>query len=277
MMNKILFAVVALPLFLQSQEVIPLWPNGAPGFESRKNEPEQAQDWWVRNVHNPSITVFLPPTEKANGTAVLICPGGGHRNLVYKAEGVEAAAYLNKLGVAAFVLKYRLAREENSPYSLEVHTPQDVNRAMRLIRSKAAAWGLKPDKIGVMGFSAGGEVAAMVAYTGTFQPDAADPIDRLNSRPDFQILIYPGPLGIPSIVPADAPTSFLLVANDDMCCSQPVVDLLNAYRKAKRPIEVHIYTQGNHAFNMGNRSKLKSISTWPDRLTDWMVDNEIIR
>lgn len=275
-MNKFLFCFLLFPLTLTSQETIPLWPDGAPGFESRKNEPEQAKDWWVRNVHNPSITVFLPPAGTANGTSVLICPGGGHRNLVYNAEGTETATYFNKLGVTAFVLKYRLAREENSPYSLEVHTPQDVNRAMRLIRSKANTWGIKQDKIGIMGFSAGGEVAAMVAYTGKTQPAAKDPIDQYNSRPDFQILIYPGPLGIPSTVPPDAPPSFLLVANDDMCCSQPVIDLLAAYRKAKRPIEVHIYTQGNHGFNMGNRSKLKSISSWPDRLTDWMWDNGII-
>jgi len=276
-MIKSLILFILFPLFLQSQEVIPLWKEGPPGFESRKNEAEQTKDWWVRNVHNPSITVFLPPSDKANGTAVLICPGGGHRNLVYHAEGTEAATYFNKLGVAAFVLKYRLAREENSPYSLETHTPQDVNRAMRLIRSKSVEWGIKPDKLGIMGFSAGGEVAAMIAYTGKTQPAATDPIDQLNSHPDFQVLIYPGPLGIPSIVPSDAPPSFLLVANDDLCCSQPVIDLLNAYRKAQRSIEVHIYTQGNHGFNMGNRSKLKSISTWPDRLTDWMVDNEIIR
>lgn len=275
-MNKFLFCFLLFPLTLTSQETIPLWPDGAPGFESRKNEPEQAKDWWVRNVHNPSITVFLPPAGTANGTSVLICPGGGHRNLVYNAEGTETATYFNKLGVTAFVLKYRLAREENSPYSLEVHTPQDINRAMRLIRSKANTWGIKQDKIGIMGFSAGGEVAAMVAYTGKTQPAAKDPIDQYNSRPDFQILIYPGPLGIPSTVPPDAPPSFLLVANDDMCCSQPVIDLLAAYRKAKRPIEVHIYTQGNHGFNMGNRSKLKSISSWPDRLTDWMWDNGII-
>lgn len=276
-MYKLILSIIIFPVCLQSQEVIHLWPNGAPGFESRKNEPEQAKEWWVRNVHNPSIQVFLPPADKANGTSILIAPGGGHRNLVYNAEGTEAAAYFNKLGVTAFVLKYRLAREDNSPYSLEVHTPQDVNRAMRLIRSKAATWKINPDKIGIMGFSAGGEVAAMVAYSGKPQPEAKDPIDQVSSKPNFQVLIYPGPLGIPATVETDAPPAFLLVANDDMCCSQPVIDLLNAYRKAKRPIEVHIYAQGNHAFNMGNRSKLKSISTWTDRLTDWMMDNGIIK
>jgi len=104
----------------QSQE-ISLWPNGAPGFENRRNEPQLAKDWWIRNIHNPSITVYLPPKEKATGAAVVICPGGGHRELVFNAEGRDAAVFLNSIGVTAFVLKYRLAREENSPYSLDKH------------------------------------------------------------------------------------------------------------------------------------------------------------
>ena len=104
---------------------IPLWANGAPGFESRRSEPIVAKDYWIRNIHNPSITVYLPPKEKATGAAVVICPGGGHRELVFKAEGVEAAEYLNSLGVAAFALKYRLAREPGSPYSLDKHPRED--------------------------------------------------------------------------------------------------------------------------------------------------------
>ena len=102
----------------QEPQVIPLWQNGAPGFEDRRNEPEQAKDYWVRNIHNPSITVFPAPKDKANGAAVMIVPGGGHRELVFKAEGVEPAKYLNDLGVTCFVLKHRLPRETNSPYSL---------------------------------------------------------------------------------------------------------------------------------------------------------------
>src|SRR6266404_6289506 len=101
--------------------VISLWANGAPGFENRRSEPELAKDYWIRNIHNPSITVFLPHKEKANGAAVLICPGGGHRELVFQAEGVEPALYLNSLGLTAFVLKYRLGREQGSPYSIQKH------------------------------------------------------------------------------------------------------------------------------------------------------------
>lgn len=181
---------------------IPLWPKGAPGFENRRNEPEQAKDWWVKNIHHPSITVFLPPKEKATGTAVVICPGGGHRELVYNAEGVEPAAFLNRLGVAAIVLKYRLGWEENSPYSVEKHPRQDAERALRLVRSRAPEWGLDPNRIGLMGFSAGGEVANMVAYgSGTGNPQAADPVDRLNGKPNFLVLIYPGPGFIPATIP----------------------------------------------------------------------------
>jgi acetyl esterase/lipase len=278
-MKRIFTLIVCLlPAIVLAQEVqIPLWPNGAPGFESKRNEPEAARDYWVKNVHNPSITVYLPPREIATGAAVVICPGGGHRLLVFNAEGKEPAAYLNSLGVAAFVLKYRLFREENSPYTLEKDVKQDAYRAMRMVRSRAKEWNLDPARIGICGFSAGGEVVALVAYDpGDGDPKATDPIDRVNGKPNFQILIYPGPLGVPDAVPADAPPAFLLVANNDECCSSPVVKLIERYRVANVSLEAHIYAQGNHGFNMGNRSKLKSINTWPHRLADWLSDNDIL-
>jgi acetyl esterase/lipase len=258
-------------------ETVYLWPNGAPGFEDRRNEPEQAQSYWVKNINNPSITVFLPPKEKANGTGVLIFPGGGHRELVFNAEGVEPARYLTNLGVAAFVLKYRLAREPNSPYSLQIHPRQDAQRAMRLIRSRAAEWNLNPNRIGVMGFSAGGEVTSLLVYSPTAgDPNAADLIDREESLANFQIVIYPGPLGIPEKVPGDAPPAFFLIANDDTGHMGAILSLVQKYHEAKREMEVHIYEQGGHGFNMGARSKLRSIRDWPQRLTDWMADNNLL-
>ena len=261
----------------QAPQHVALWPGGAPGFESRRAEPELAQDYWVRNVHNPSITVFLPPKETATGAAVVICPGGGHRLLVYNSEGVEAARYLNGLGVAAFVLKYRLGRDEGSPYSIEKHAREDGVRAIRLVRSRAAEWGLDPGRVGIMGFSAGGEVVSMVAYgSGAGDPGAADPVDRGDGRPSFQILIYPGPLGVPEVVPVGAPPAFLLAANDDECCSLPVVQLLGKLREAKVPVEVHLYARGGHAFNMGYRTELVTLKGWPQRLADWMRDNAIL-
>jgi acetyl esterase/lipase len=256
---------------------IPLWPNGAPGFESRRDEPEQAKSYWVRNVHNPSITAFLPPADKATGAAVVICPGGGHRLLVYDAEGAEAARYLNSLGVAAFALKYRLGREEGTPYKPEIHAREDGIRAMRLVRSRATEWGIDPKRVGIMGFSAGGEVVSWVAYSpGEGDPKAADPVDRLSSRPDFQVLIYPGPLGIPEKVPKGSPPAFLLVANDDRGASGVIASLFQKYRDAGAPVEIHVYARGGHAFNMGNRSKLQTLKHWPERLAEWMKDNEIL-
>ena len=258
-------------------EEIPLWPKGAPGFEGRRDEPEVAKDYWVRNIHNPSVTAFLPPKDKATGAAVIVCPGGGHRELVFNAEGAEAARYLNSLGVAAFALKYRLGREKDSPYKIDVHAREDGLRAMRLVRSRAAEWGIDPKRVGIMGFSAGGEVASMVAYSpGEGDPDADDPIDRLSSRPDFQILIYPGPLGIPEKVPKDSPPAFLLVANDDRGASRVVASLFQKYRDAGAPVELHVFARGGHAFNMGNRSKLETLKHWPQRLAEWMNDNAIL-
>lgn len=269
----VIILALALPTRALCQEEIKLWPGGAPGFESKRNEPEQGKEGWVNNVHNPSITVYLMPKEKANGTAVLICPGGGHRALGFQSEGQDPAAYLNSIGVTAFVLKYRLAREENSPYALEKHAKEDAHRAIRLIRSRAKDWQIDPNKIGMLGFSAGGEVVSWVAYnSGNGDPKATDQIERLNGKPNFQMLIYPGPLGIPTVVPPDAPLLFMVVGNDDECCSGPVVQLIQKYREAKLPVEAHIYTQGYHGFGMGNWLKQSSTKGWPQRMNDWLVD-----
>lgn len=258
--------------------ILSLWEKGAPGFESRKNEPEEAKDYWVKNIHNPSVTVYFPPAEIANGTAVVICPGGGHRLLVYKAEGLDPARYLNKLGVVAIVLKYRLPREPNSPYSLDIHLKQDGDRAMRVVRSHYKEWKIDTSRVGMLGFSAGGEVVNAV----TFSSDkgnvmAPDPVDHLNAKPDFIIQIYPGPLFIPDSVEHNAPPAFLLAANDDPCCAVSVVSLLDKYRLAKAPVEAHIIAHGDHGFNMGYRSSFQSVKTWPMLMANWMLDNKLIQ
>lgn len=280
-MSRIHFLLcLLLPCFAIAQDspfVMHLWPNGAPGYENRKNEPEIAKDYYVKNIHHPSITVYLPPKEKATGAAVVICPGGGFRLLVYNSEGVNPAKYLNDLGIAAIILKYRLFRED-STYSLEKEVRQDAYRAMRLVRSHAKEWQIDTGRVGMWGFSAGGEVVTQIAYApGQGDPKAKDPVDRLNGKPDFQILVYPGPLGIPATVPADAPKAFFVVANNDACCSAPIVTLLSAYRAAKVPVETHIFANGDHAFNMGYKTDLQSLKAWPILLTNWMIDSHIIR
>jgi len=279
MHKKLIFLICLLPLMASAQTkqfVIPLWEKGAPGFEKLKDVPEQAKDYWVKNINNPTLTVFLPPKNKATRSAIVVCPGGGHRLLVFNAEGIEPAKFLRDMGVAVFVLKYRLGRDTNTPsYKIDVHGKEDGCRAMRLVRSRAAEFGIDTNKIGLMGFSAGGEVVNMVA----FQPDAPhrDAIDNQNAKPNFIVQIYPGPLYIPDDIPRDSPPAFLLAANDDACCSPSVVRLLEAYRKAKVPVEVHLYTKGDHGFNMGNRSRLKTINTWPQRLADWLSDNGYLK
>ena len=127
-----------------------------------------------------------------------------------------------------------------------------------------------------MGFSAGGEVASMVTFGATAgNPDAADPVDRISCRPDFLVEIYSGPGGIPATIPTDAPPAFLLVANDDGA-ARVIVGLLTKYREAKVPVEAHIMARGGHGFNMGQRAKLKSVNTWPQRLYDWLADSKYL-
>lgn len=279
--------MLAMPLAVRAQNVPPaaapdappvihLWPNGAPGFEARKDIPEQAASYWVKNVNNPSLTVFLPPREKATGAAVILCPGGGFSELGFIPEGINAAKYFNSIGVAAFALKYRLPREPGSVYSLSIHPRQDGLRAMRLVRSRAKEWGLDPNRIGMVGFSAGGEVVSLTAFGDTAgDAQAPDPIDQVDGHPNFIVEIYPGPLGIPQTLPHDAPTAFLLVANDDNH-TEAVLELFRLYRAAKLPVEAHVFTKGGHGFNMGTRSKLATIQHWPQRLAEWMGDNNIL-
>ena len=268
-----------LPLLAIGQlqpEVIHLWKNGAPGFENRKDIPEQAKDYWVRNINNPSVTVFMPPSGKANGCAVVVAPGGGFRELVFDAEGMQAAEFLNTLGVTVFALKYRLPNEAGSLYTL-ANVRQDAYRAIRLVRSRAGEFKIDPKRIGVLGFSAGGAVVMMVAFDrGDGDPKAADPIDRVNGRPDFEMMVYPGGKA-PAKIPADAPPAFLICANDDEYgCDEVTMDLLQKFRKANVPVEAILLAKGKHAFNMGNRSSLLSVRNWPQRMADWLTDSGLL-
>lgn len=263
---------------IPDRSVIPLWPGGAPGSEARVKEAEtKPNPWSIGNIQNPSLTVYLPAKGTANGSAIIIAPGGGHRELVVGEEGYKPAEFLSKLGVTAFVLKYRLAREKDSGITIEDHTRYDAYRAVRLVRHRAKEWNLSPDRIGMMGFSAGGEVLSMAAFGGSVgDPDATDLTERENARPSFGIWIYPGPLGIPAEVQSYHPPAFILVANDDGA-STTCIDLARKYRFAKVPVELHILNGGGHGFNMGDRSNLAAVKTWPQRLADWLGDRGLLK
>src|SRR5476651_225379 len=271
--------LVAIPMTLMAQDappVIHLWPNGAPGFESRKDIPEAGTSAMLKSVDNPSLTVFLPPKEKATGAAVIVCPGGGFFQLTFVDEGTAAAKFLNNIGVAAFVLKYRLPRVTNSVYTM-ASPREDGLRAMRLVRSRASEWGIDTNRIGMMGYSAGGEVASMVAFGETAGiTNAPDVIDRVEARPDFIVEIYPCGGGIPQVLPKNAPPAFLLVANDDRSHANGVLKLFSLYFNANIPVEIHGFTKGGHAFGMGSRSRLTTIKGWPELLAAWMGDNNIL-
>jgi acetyl esterase/lipase len=260
---------------------IPLWANGAPGSEGKAakevDEPPNKDHGYLKvtGVHNPSITAFLPPREMATGAAMVIAPGGGHQFLNFDQEGTYVAAYLNSIGVAGFVLKYRLAREPGSTYKIEEHALADAQRAIRLIRSRAGEWHVNPARVGIMGFSAGGEVAALASTRfDAGKSDAADPVDRLSSRPDFDALIYPGIRAENYTIPKDMPMTFMLCADNDRGPSTALAGLYPMLKAAGIKTEVHVYASGGHGFgiNPNTRSQSPVATTWQLRLGDWLKD-----
>jgi len=259
-------------------ETVSLWPRGAPGAEARAGEPEIVENTYVRHVQNPSLTVFPADPRHANGAAVIVVPGGGHRMLVFVNEGVGPAKALNRYGVTTFVLKYRLAREAGSPYAIERDAAADLRRAVRWVRANAARYGVDSRRIGVMGFSAGGELVSLVADNPAPPQSApADPIDAVSARPDFQVLVYPGPLGIPAQAAADAPPAFITAGSLDACCAEPALTLYSQLREAGVSAELHLFADTDHGFNIATHSERISIQHWPDRLADWLSDGGWLR
>jgi acetyl esterase/lipase len=255
-------------------QTIALWPGGAPG-SAHRNSAETVRlnehgEHIVSNVHAPSITVYLPRRDNTTGAAVIVIPGGGHAELWMDHEGANVAAFLADHGVAAYVLKYRLARAPGSTYTVEGESLADVQRAIRLVRSRAAPWKLDPDRIGVIGFSAGGELAALAAsrYDEGAQ-NSADPVERMSSRPRFQALLYPA---IPhGLKPApDAPPAFLLCGSDDQpAISLGLAELYLEFRRVGAHAELHIYEGVGHGFGLrpGNSGP---VAAWPRRFLEWL-------
>jgi endo-1,4-beta-xylanase len=260
---------------------VPLWPNGAPGSEGMAGKQEivvpakPGDSTHLSNIHNPSLLVYLPPNEKATGAAMIVAPGGGHRFLSIDTEGTNVAEWLNSIGVAAFVLKYRLAKEEGSPYKVEVHPYADAQRAIRTIRARADEWHVNPSKVGFMGFSAGGEVAVLASTKYDFgNPDSSDSIERQSSRPDYQILIYPGIQAGNVTVTKNTPPTFMLCADNDKGPSTAIPALYLKLKEAGVPAELHIYASGGHGFGLRPDDPRHNViySTWALRLKDWMAD-----
>ena len=268
-----------------STDEIRLYPGAAPGsdgagrteetFTTPEGQPR------IRNVVTPTLTPVLPAPGTANGTAVIVAPGGGFFMLSWDHEGTDVAAWLAGRGVTCFVLKYRLADtgpslatfQDAATRALAV-AAQDPNLlpgaeaasadgalAVQLVRERAAEWGIRPDRIGLLGFSAGGFIATAVVLRAGAE-----------SRPDFIAPIYGGSATSP--VPADAPPMFVMVAADDPLCYRTCMELFQAWRGAGRPAELHVYAQGGHGFGVTKRGL--PVDSWLDRLADWMQSLDLV-
>jgi endo-1,4-beta-xylanase len=257
---------------------IPLWPKGAPGSEARAAEAEQITGSNVSNVHNPTLTPYVPDAGKSTGTAVIICPGGGHSKLCLGHEGYALAEWFRDRGIAAFVLKYRLAREKGSTYTIQDHAMADTRRAIRLVRSRAGEWHLKADRIGIIGFSAGGELAAYAAMKNDpGNKAAADPIERQSSRPDFQALIYPGGSGTFTVEPGMPPVFLAAGYSDRPDISEGLARVYLQYKAAKVPAELHIFANAGHGFGYRPDAKPSAAARWPERFTEWLGDSGLLK
>ena len=247
---------------------IALWPDGAPGSEARKGEPEQIDGETVLNVHDPSMIAFLPPKGAATGVGIVMAPGGGHRSLWIMHEGVNPAVALNELGIAVFVLKNRL---QSSGYHFDVEGLADMQRAIRTVRSRAAEWGVDPGKIGAAGFSAGGELANLAALRGDGgKADAADPIERVSSRPDFQVLIYPGKSQLIQPV-AGSPPAFLAAGFDDRPdFSTGLAEAYLRFKQAGVQAELHMYANVGHGFGVRPERAGQSQQAWTTQLVGFL-------
>jgi acetyl esterase/lipase len=260
---------------------IPLWPGVAPGSEGKAAKEvvttSASGELSVAGIHNPSITPYLPAKEKATGLAILVIPGGGHRVLAITHEGYNVAEWLRDRGVAAFVLKHRLAREAESTYKIEVESYADTKRALQLIRSHATEWGIDPARVGALGFSAGGEL--VWAASSRFEvgnPAATDPLERQNSKPTFQALIYPGRSG--DIQPTkDSPPAFLAAAyNDRQDISEGLAEAYLRFKRAGVPAELHIYGTGGHGFGQRATNK-RPVGQWMARFEEWLAESGFLR
>jgi len=264
---------------------VPLWANGAPGSEG-KTAPEVMTtqnlegEHAVSSINNPSITPYLVRGSRVPIAAVIIAPGGGHSLLSIDHEGYDVAKYLSGHGVAAFVLKYRLAKEKGSTYTVDGDEMADIQRAIRTVKARAAEWGVDPARVGVMGFSAGGELAVKAAIANdSVNASAADLIDRQSAKPAFEALMYPGGLSpeIIAKVTKDTPPAFLLCGADDRDnIALQLPELFIAMKKAGVSAELHEYAGVGHGFGI-RLSAHGGVADWPDLFVKWMDTKGFLR
>jgi len=260
--------------------VVPLWVNGAPGSESRKDEPEKIINNRQTNVNYPTLVVFLPPKALATGAAILIVPGGGHGHLAIEHEGYNVAEWLAARGIASFVVKYRLSRDEatggKTPYTIDRDELGDVQRALRLVRSRATEWGVDTARLGIMGFSAGGELAVLAATRpDAGKPEAADLIERQNTRVAFVALMYPGGVSRPDVVVTKELSPVFLGCGGDERTSEASANFFLTCRKAGVGAELHIYAGIGHGFGLQDSTKTDA-RFWPEHFYNWLVDRKIV-
>jgi acetyl esterase/lipase len=257
---------------------VPLWANGAPGSEG-KTAPEVVAlinadgEHTVTSINAPSITPYLVRGSKTPLAAIIIAPGGGHSLLSIDHEGYDVAKYLSGHGVVAFVLKYRLAKEKGSTYTVDRDALGDMQRAIRMVKSRAAEWGVDPARVGVMGFSAGGELAVKAAERfDAGNAAATDAVEKESDKPAFEVLMYPGSLTpeIDAKVTKDMPPAFLLCGADDReDISQGLPELFLAMKKAGVSAELHEYAGVGHGFGL-RLSQHGAVADWPAVLLAWM-------
>jgi len=270
-------------------QLIKLWPGKAPGDKGDLGEEKDttkptdnkvAGQRLIRlgNVSDPTITFYPAPKEKNTGTTVLICPGGGYNILAYDLEGTEVCEWLNSIGVNAVLVKYRVPKRPGT----EKHAPplQDVQRAFGIVRSKASEWGIDANRVGILGFSAGGHLTAMASNNYEQRTyEKVDASDELSCRPDFSVLIYPAYLTVKEkdqaeklapelVVTSKTPPTFIAMAEDDPIRVECAVYYYLALKNAKIPAEMHLYPTGGHGY--GLRPSAHKVTTWPQRLEDWM-------
>jgi acetyl esterase/lipase len=287
---------VASPAFTAEPLVVELWPGKAPGDIGIKGEetsrihqsPLVGPTKLITNVTKPTLTIYRPAREKNTGTAMVICPGGGYWDLYWELEGEEVAAWLNSVGMTGIILKYRCPRRPGEVKGEPALGPQlDAQRAVSLVRSRAAEWGIDPGRIGIVGFSAGGHLALATATN--FAKRLYEPIDdNVSCRPDFAVMCYPGYLKAkdkdeirPAIhVPRDTPPIFLAHASDDResyggSLSENSALMYLALKRAGIPAELHIYATGDHDFGVRQNEKLPS--SWPRLCVKWLQSQKLLK